>query len=73
MINDATFPYTYQRHHERFTVYRNGEASHTLISVQFPTAGGSINLFLSDEELKDLSGMLTDCLDTAKPLFTEVV
>lgn len=72
MINDATFPYTYQRHHERFTVYRNGEAQHTLVTTTFPGQGVQVSLWLSDEELKDLAGMLSDCLETSKPLFEEV-
>jgi uncharacterized membrane protein len=72
VINDATFPYTYQRHHELFTVYRNGDAQHTMVTVNFSGQSVQVSLWLSDEELKDLTGMLSDCLETSKPLFTEV-
>jgi hypothetical protein len=72
MINNAQFPYTYQSKHGRFTVYRHDDLKQSMVTVGFPHDSCTVTMWITDEELRTLSTMLTDCLDTSKPLFSEV-
>lgn len=71
MKNDATNPYSYQRNEGCFSVLRNDTIEQSLLSV---ACGGfvSCSVWMTDEELSTLVEMLSDCLETSKPLFTEV-
>jgi len=71
MKNDAMHPYTYHRSKYPFVVLRHGEIKQTMIKVSF--AGmGDCTLWVNDEDVSNLIEMLSDCLETSKPLFTEV-
>lgn len=71
MKNDATHPYSYQRNEGCFSVLRNDTIKRSMLSVAFG-GFGSCSVWMTDEELSTLVEMLSDCLETSKPLFTEV-
>ena len=71
MKNDATNPYTYTRSEGCFTVLRHDLLKQSMLKAHFGGLG-DCTLWITDEELPKLVEMLSDCLETSKPLFTEV-
>lgn len=71
MKNDATHPYTYQNASGSFVVFRHDIMKQSMVKVSFGGAG-DCTFWMTDDELSTLVTMLSDCLETSKPLFTEV-
>ena len=71
MKNDATHPYSYQRNEGCFSVLRHDTLKQSMVRVSFG-GSGDCTFWMTDKELSTLVEMLSDCLETSKPLFTEV-